>query len=130
MHDEKKVLLVLMAVVTSFGLAALAGRNQRLNLLRTEFPEIQRHLANRPSGVGRDDLLGAAAAAWTAHRQHDVKQSAFARQSEMKRVWRRRFTIDLLNMIFRQQWSGECPIHGSNEAPNRDHHVPESAQPF
>src|ERR1017187_1478974 len=31
-----------------------AGFSERLDLLRSEFPEIQRHLANRPPGVGRD----------------------------------------------------------------------------
>jgi predicted RNase H-like nuclease len=45
-----------------------AGRDERLNLLRTEFPEIQQHLLNRPPEVGKDDLLDAAAAAWTALR--------------------------------------------------------------
>ena|ERR1035441_7317254 len=47
-----------------------AGRNKRLNLLRNVFPDIQRHLANRPPQVGSDDLLDAAAAAWTALRRH------------------------------------------------------------
>ena len=45
------------------------GRNERLKLLRKEFPDIQRHLADdRPPGVEKDDLLDAAAAAWTALR--------------------------------------------------------------
>jgi predicted RNase H-like nuclease len=47
-----------------------AGRNERLNLLRTVFPDIQRHLVDRPPGIGKDDLLDAAAAAWTALRLH------------------------------------------------------------
>jgi hypothetical protein len=34
-----------------------AGRNDRLKLLRTEFPDIQQHLLNRPPGVGKDYLL-------------------------------------------------------------------------
>lgn len=45
-----------------------AGVNERLDLLRAVFPDIQRHLANRPSGVGKDDLIDAAVAAWTALR--------------------------------------------------------------
>jgi predicted RNase H-like nuclease len=31
-------------------------------------PKIDRHFQNRPSGVAKDDLLDAAAAAWTALR--------------------------------------------------------------
>ena len=50
-----------------------AGRNKRLNLLRTVFPDIQRHLVNRPPRIGKDDLLDAAAAAWTAFRLHEGK---------------------------------------------------------
>jgi predicted RNase H-like nuclease len=42
------------------------GVNERLALLRPVFPDIERHLQNRPSGVAKDDLLDAAAAAWTA----------------------------------------------------------------
>jgi predicted RNase H-like nuclease len=45
-----------------------AGFNERLGLLSPIFPEIQRHLLNRPPGVGKDDLLDSAAAAWTALR--------------------------------------------------------------
>jgi predicted RNase H-like nuclease len=44
------------------------GVNERLDLLRPEFPAIDRHLENRPPGVGKDDLLDAAVAAWTALR--------------------------------------------------------------
>jgi predicted RNase H-like nuclease len=47
-----------------------AGVTERLDLLRTVFPDIQRHLSNRPSGVGKDDFLDAAVAAWTALRMH------------------------------------------------------------
>jgi predicted RNase H-like nuclease len=39
-------------------------------LLRSVFPEIDHHLQNRPSGVGKDDLLDAAVAAWTAMKLH------------------------------------------------------------
>lgn len=46
-----------------------AGRNDRLRLLGTVFAEIQHHLADRPPGVAKDDLLDAAAAAWTALRR-------------------------------------------------------------
>jgi predicted RNase H-like nuclease len=44
------------------------GAAERVALLRNVFPEIERHLANRPTRVGADDLLDAAAAAWTALR--------------------------------------------------------------
>jgi predicted RNase H-like nuclease len=44
------------------------GVNERLDLLRPLFPDIDRHLRNRPPGVGKDDLLDAAVAAWTALR--------------------------------------------------------------
>ena len=45
-----------------------AGVEERLDLLRCVFPAIERYLQNRPPGVGRDDLLDAAVAAWTALR--------------------------------------------------------------
>lgn len=44
------------------------GQAERQGLLRTVFHGIDRDLANRPSGVGIDDLLDSAAAAWTALR--------------------------------------------------------------
>jgi predicted RNase H-like nuclease len=47
------------------------GAAERLTLLWTVFPDIDRHLINRPSGVGKDDLLDAAVAAWTALRIHN-----------------------------------------------------------
>ena len=48
-----------------------AGFNERLGLLLREFPDIQRLLVDdRPPSVGKDDLLDAAAAAWTALRRH------------------------------------------------------------
>ncbi len=46
------------------------GSAERVVLLRRVFPEIETHLANRPARVGADDLLDAAAAAWTALRWH------------------------------------------------------------
>jgi predicted RNase H-like nuclease len=45
-----------------------AGVSERLDLLRPVFPDIERHLQNRRADVGRDDLLDAAVAAWTAKR--------------------------------------------------------------
>ena len=47
---------------------AKAGVAGRFNLLRRVFPDIERQLQNRPANVGRDDLLDAAVAAWTALR--------------------------------------------------------------
>jgi predicted RNase H-like nuclease len=47
-----------------------AGFNERLGLLLREFPDIQRHLDSKLHGVDKDDLLDAAAAAWTALRRH------------------------------------------------------------
>jgi predicted RNase H-like nuclease len=46
------------------------GAAKRIAVLTPVFPEIERHLANRPAGVGKDDMLDAAAAAWTALRRH------------------------------------------------------------
>ena len=44
------------------------GVNKRLDLLRPVLPDIDNDLQNRPSGVAKNDLLDAAAAAWTALR--------------------------------------------------------------
>jgi predicted RNase H-like nuclease len=46
------------------------GAAERIALLRRVFPQIERHLANRPPRVGADDLLDAAVAAWTALRRY------------------------------------------------------------
>ena len=46
------------------------GAAERIAVLRPIFPEIEQQLANRPHRVGADDLLDAAAAAWTALRLH------------------------------------------------------------
>jgi predicted RNase H-like nuclease len=63
------------------------GRNERLNLLRTEFPDIRRHLDNKPQGVGKDDLLDAAVAAWTALRRHRGEASCVSpHESDEKRL--------------------------------------------
>ena len=45
-----------------------AGITERLDLLRCVFPDIEHHLQNRPASVGKDDLLDAAIATWTALR--------------------------------------------------------------
>lgn len=49
------------------------GVVERLKLLRKVFPTIDEHLMHRPSGVGKDDLLDAAVAAWTGVRLHNRK---------------------------------------------------------
>ena len=46
------------------------GARERLTVLKTVFPEIECHLLNRPPDVGKDDLLDAAVAAWTARRMY------------------------------------------------------------
>jgi predicted RNase H-like nuclease len=46
------------------------GAAERVVLLRRVFRQIETHLVNRPRAVGADDLLDAAAAAWTALRRH------------------------------------------------------------
>jgi predicted RNase H-like nuclease len=48
-----------------------AGVEERLELVRAVFPDIERHLQNRPSRVGKDDLLDAAVAGWTALRLYN-----------------------------------------------------------
>ncbi len=45
-----------------------AGREERRSVLSRQFPEIDRHIAQRPKGVGVDDVLDAAVAAWSAMR--------------------------------------------------------------
>jgi len=49
------------------------GAMERLTLLRRIFPKIDVHLVSRPLGVGKDDLLDAAVAAWTALRLHNAE---------------------------------------------------------
>jgi len=44
------------------------GAAERVALLRRDFTQIEEHLANRPSRVGANDLVDAAAAAWAALR--------------------------------------------------------------
>jgi predicted RNase H-like nuclease len=50
------------------GKKSKAGTEERLELLRIVFPNIQQHLQNRPTRVGNDDLLDSAVAAWTVLR--------------------------------------------------------------
>ena len=45
-----------------------AGADERFDLLRCVFPDIEHHLKNRPASVGKDDLFDAAVAGWTALR--------------------------------------------------------------
>jgi predicted RNase H-like nuclease len=45
-----------------------AGIEERVELLRVVFPDIERHLQNRPPGVAKDDLLDSAVSSWTALR--------------------------------------------------------------
>jgi len=47
------------------------GKAERLELLHTVFPGVSEHLLRRPPHVGVDDLLDAAAAAWSALRIHE-----------------------------------------------------------
>jgi predicted RNase H-like nuclease len=47
------------------------GIVERLTLLRKVFPKIDEHLASRQPGVGKNDLLDAAIAAWTTLRIHN-----------------------------------------------------------
>jgi predicted RNase H-like nuclease len=46
------------------------GAADRLSVLNPTFPKIGHHLGSRPSGVTKDDLLDAAAAAWSALRRY------------------------------------------------------------
>ncbi len=52
-----------------YGKKSRDGRLERLALLRRVFPSIDAHVAQRPARVGADDLLDAAAAAWSARRK-------------------------------------------------------------
>lgn len=57
----------------AYGKKKQVGRIERINLLIRYFPGIEDHLAARDSGVAPDDLLDAAAAAWTALRDYQRK---------------------------------------------------------
>ena len=60
----------------------LPGREERSAILRREFPNIERHLECRPIGVGADDLLDAAAAAWSALRLWEGKAESVSTPSQ------------------------------------------------
>jgi len=49
------------------------GAAERVVLLRRVFPQVEIHLVSRPRAVGADDLLDAAAAAWSALRLHNAE---------------------------------------------------------
>ncbi len=49
------------------------GRDERLKLLRPIFPRIDDHLLKDRQGAGKDDLLDACVAAWTALKQEKAK---------------------------------------------------------
>lgn len=49
------------------------GRDERLKFLRPEFPRIDDHLLKDRQGAGKDDLLDACVAAWTALRHYNKK---------------------------------------------------------
>jgi predicted RNase H-like nuclease len=51
----------------------LAGREERRSILLQEFPNLVNHIDHRPVGVGVDDVLDAAAAAWSALRLRESK---------------------------------------------------------
>lgn len=46
----------------------VVGRLERLSLPKERFPDIERHVTERPAGDGVVDLLDSAAAAWTGLR--------------------------------------------------------------
>jgi predicted RNase H-like nuclease len=52
----------------AYGKKTKSGVEERLGLLRSVFPDIERYLQKRPASVGKDDLLDASVAAWTALR--------------------------------------------------------------
>jgi predicted RNase H-like nuclease len=61
------------------------GATERIAVLRPVFPQIEQHLANRPTRVEADDLLDAAAAAWTALRYYrDEAEYVYAPEHDEK----------------------------------------------
>ena len=68
-HPEVRFWAMYGSRPMQYGKKSRDGRLERLALLRRVFPQIDTHLEQRPGGVGVDDLLDAAAAAWTAVRK-------------------------------------------------------------
>jgi predicted RNase H-like nuclease len=63
------------------------GIAERVAVLRPVFPDIEQHLVNRPPRVGADDLLDAAAAAWTAVRwNHDQAECLCSSERDDKGI--------------------------------------------
>ncbi len=63
----------------------VVGRLERLLLLKRQFPEIEQYVTERPAGVGVDDLLDAAVAAWTGLRiWQGVSESVCAAERDNK----------------------------------------------
>lgn len=54
--------------IRKYSKARKARRDERLGVLARNFPDIALHIGKRPEKVGIDDLLDAAAAAWSALR--------------------------------------------------------------
>ena len=69
----------------AFGKKSREGIVERLAILSTVFPSIESHLTRRPDRVGTDDLLDAAAAAWSALRIYGgVAQSVCAPERDAR----------------------------------------------
>jgi predicted RNase H-like nuclease len=64
------------------------GASDRLSVLNPIFPEIGHHLDSRPSGVAKDDLLDAAAAAWSALRRHRGEAMCVCTPERDQKNWR------------------------------------------
>ncbi len=63
------------------------GIEERLRLLRPVFQGIEGHLQKRPIRVGKDDLLDAAVAAWTALRLHNGEACSVCKPTPDERGW-------------------------------------------
>lgn len=63
------------------------GIEERLKLLRPVFRDIEGHLQKRPTRVGKDDLLDAAVAAWSALRLHRGEACSVCSPEPDERGW-------------------------------------------